>query len=254
MGPIAELILPAEASPASPPGTPAAPDTFYEQLDYEAMLEEQPIPGIAPAEFRDVFSDAHRLVQDFGGVAMQEVDGPGNDPGVIRALATLGADIRIGDAAERDYLRELPQGTKVQVKPLEGAALTQYINQRILSRLDRTTRSLIETSGVLTSAEGQRFLTNVAQRLWRHEHLLPQLMGQRERLGARQAQARETAAVEKVRAEVSGWTDDEFRPARGSCGSAPSRPSRRGVSKRPRRCIRSAYGSFRAAIRGDPDD
>jgi hypothetical protein len=215
--PAVEVLLPSE--PPTGPETTAlnheAPSTVYDNLDYAAIIDAHGIVGMSPEELASIAPDVDRVVHGFGGVAFQEADALGNHPSVLRALGQLGADIRIGDAAESDYMRDLPQGTKVQVRELSGEALEHYIESRVLSRLDATTRSLIDSSGVLDTHDGQQFLANVAQKLYRHEHLLPALMGQKERLNTRRDQQRETAAVNQVRTEVAQLTDQEFESRTG---------------------------------------
>jgi hypothetical protein len=129
---------------------------------------------------------------------------------VLRALAKLGADIRIADAAEATYLRTLPQGTQATVRPLEGQALDEAIDALINTRLDPSARQMLMTSGVLTSAEGRAFLTNIVQRLHRQHQLLPLLEGKVKDYQTQQQQRAESAALERSRPAVQALTDEEF--------------------------------------------
>ena len=122
--PSVEISVPGEPL-SQAPVSPAA--SIYDQVDYQQLIHEHQIIGMSPQELRDVFPDAHRLTQQFLGADFPEADAVGNDPHVLRSLATLGADLRIAAQAEAEYLAALPPGTKVQVAPLAGPQLDAYI-------------------------------------------------------------------------------------------------------------------------------
>ena len=211
--PVPEVVvrLPDEPAPTS---SQAPARSIYDDVDYEAMAEEH--GSMSVSELRDIYPDAHRLVHQFGGLDLTEAAAIGNHPGVLRELARLGGDVRVGAHAEMTYRQQLPQGTHVAVKPLEGTALDQYIEQRIVKRLDAPTRSALETSGVLRTPAGQRFLQNIAQQLYRHEHLLPALRDQVEALPACQERQNEARALESRRPAVQAMAQTDFDAQYGS--------------------------------------
>jgi hypothetical protein len=126
--PGAPAPAPATGAPQSPAAPPADP---YRDLDYQAMIEQHDMRGMDAAELSHVFGPAHEAITEVAPNLRAVFEGShaGNDPGLIRSLASYGQTYRSMKADEQALtaeVRQLARDLGVPAPPLPRPTPLEY--------------------------------------------------------------------------------------------------------------------------------